>query len=203
MINSPARRSSVLEAVLNGAHRSYVNFAPVFTPPAGRIGASLLVNYTPYSKRKLYAISRLKARVNAWYWSVHLRRRGVRYHKSFFDGKYGGAAEARAAAVAWRDSMCAKLGETSLREFLAKKRSSNRSGMSGVRFSRPPGRPDGRWEAILKRTGRGATVKSFSVRKYGEKQAFDRAVAARIAMLDTLAYGLHPSYSRAAKRLAS
>src|SRR2546422_10185472 len=45
MINSPARRSPVLEAVLNGAHRSYVNFAPSAHPSAGAIRASLVVNY--------------------------------------------------------------------------------------------------------------------------------------------------------------
>src|SRR6266853_4862302 len=43
IINSPAR-SPVLEAVLNGAHRSYVNFAPPAYPSAGAIGASLVVN---------------------------------------------------------------------------------------------------------------------------------------------------------------
>jgi len=30
IINSPVRRSSVLEAGLKGAHRSYVNFTPLF-----------------------------------------------------------------------------------------------------------------------------------------------------------------------------
>jgi hypothetical protein len=41
-INSPARRSPVLEAVLNGAHRSYVNLAPPSHPSTGRIGGSLV-----------------------------------------------------------------------------------------------------------------------------------------------------------------
>src|SRR6266853_3796656 len=43
IINSPAR-SPVLEAVLNGAYRSYVNFAPPAYPSAGAIGASLVVS---------------------------------------------------------------------------------------------------------------------------------------------------------------
>src|SRR5437867_1583851 len=43
IINSPARRSPVLEAVLNAAHRSYVNLAPASHPSTGRIGASLVV----------------------------------------------------------------------------------------------------------------------------------------------------------------
>src|SRR6267378_1868141 len=38
------RGSPVLEAVLNGAHRSYVNLAPPSHPSTGRIGASLAVN---------------------------------------------------------------------------------------------------------------------------------------------------------------
>src|SRR6267378_7187804 len=38
------RGSPVLEAVLNGAHRSYVNLAPPSHPSTGRIGASLVVN---------------------------------------------------------------------------------------------------------------------------------------------------------------
>ena len=44
IINSPARRSPVLEAVLSGAGRSYVNLAPPSHPSTGRIGASLVVN---------------------------------------------------------------------------------------------------------------------------------------------------------------
>src|SRR5437899_6088314 len=43
IIISPARRSPVLEAVLNGAHRSHVNLAPPSHPSTGRIGASLVV----------------------------------------------------------------------------------------------------------------------------------------------------------------
>src|SRR5436190_23615412 len=43
IINSPARRSPVLEAVLNGAQRSYVYLAPPSHPSTGRIGASLVV----------------------------------------------------------------------------------------------------------------------------------------------------------------
>jgi len=48
IINSPARRSPVLEAVLNGAHRSYANLAPHSHPSTGRIGASLVVKSWRY-----------------------------------------------------------------------------------------------------------------------------------------------------------
>src|SRR5437870_11883601 len=48
-----ARRSPVLEAVLNGAHRSYVHLAPPSHPSTGRIGASLAVKY---AFARIYAV---------------------------------------------------------------------------------------------------------------------------------------------------
>ena len=59
-INSPARRSSVLEAVLNGAHRSYVYLAPPSHPSTGRIGARSLT--TAASIPAAYASRRCPAR---------------------------------------------------------------------------------------------------------------------------------------------
>src|SRR5256884_2067828 len=50
-----ARRSPVLEAVLNGAHRSYVHLAPRSHPSTGRIGASLV---TPLMIDRMAAVGK-------------------------------------------------------------------------------------------------------------------------------------------------
>ena len=79
-------------------------------------------------------LSHLNRAKNARYWKVSLGRRGRIYDKKFHDLKYGGSRRALAAAIAWRDSLVAKLPSLSMPEFHAQKRSSNRSGVPGVHF---------------------------------------------------------------------
>lgn len=39
----------------------------------------------------VYAITRLKAALSAWYWAVKFKRRGKLYSKRFYDLKHGGS----------------------------------------------------------------------------------------------------------------
>lgn len=80
----------------------------------------------------MYALTRLKAARNAWYWVVHFRRRGKLYFKRFYDLKCGGSMQARAVAIAWRDEQIAQAEVMTLRDFHAQRRSNNTSGVPGV-----------------------------------------------------------------------
>ncbi len=149
---------------------------------------------------KHYAISRLQARGGTWYWQVTLRRRTKQLSKSFTDLKHGGRAAALAKAIAWRDRTAG--GATlSMQEFHAKVRTNNRSGVSGVQKYFKRNQPEGWWQARIKLADGRQMTRSFSIKKYGDEDAFRRAVAARrelLRLVDNRPYLNSP----AAKRLA-
>ena len=120
---------------------------------------------------------------NAWQWRVHFKRRGKLHAKSFPDLKYGGTKKALAAAIAWRDRRMADVRPLGLRDFNAMRRSNNTSGVVGVHFLRNPRQPLGYWQARVKLPDRRKGHRSFSVRRFGERQAFRLAVAAREELL--------------------
>jgi hypothetical protein len=47
----------------------------------------------------MYAIVRQKAARNAWYWAVHLKRRGKLHFRRFYDGAHGGSRAPLALCV--------------------------------------------------------------------------------------------------------
>ena len=150
----------------------------------------------------MYAITRLKAARNAWYWVVHFRRRGTLYSKRFYDLKCGGSMQARAAAIAWRDEQIAQSEVMTLRDFHAQRRSNNTSGVPGVHLVKSARQPDGAWQAKVTLSDGHKVHRSFSIRKFGHAEAFDLAVKARTELLelvDDRAYLKHP----AAKRMAA
>lgn len=151
--------------------------------------------------RKEYAINRVKRAKNAWNWQVSLGRSGKIYSKLFSHRKYGGSAKALAAARKWRDEAAAK-SVLSFREFNTQKRSNNTSGVPGVHRVQLPAQPAGSWQAKIKLADGRKITKTFAIKKFGERDAFRRAVAARKAMLDALEDRLYLK-SPTAKRLAS
>lgn len=132
----------------------------------------------------MYAIIRLKAALNAWYWAVHFRRRGKIHYKRFYDLKHGSSKKALAAAIAWRDWSLARTKILTYREFHQQRRSNNSSGVPGVHFLKTAAQPRGIWQAKIKLLNGRCTTKTFSVRKFGRREAFERAVAARAEMLE-------------------
>jgi len=131
----------------------------------------------------MYAIVHLQAQHSGtWYWAVHFSRRGRLYSRRFYEPKYGGKANARRAAIAWRDEQLAKAQALSLLDFCQQKRSNNTSGVAGVHFLKPASQPEGIWQAKLKLGGKYVS-KSFSVQKHGDRQAYELAIAAREQML--------------------
>lgn len=144
----------------------------------------------------MYAIIRLKAARNAWYWAVHFRRRGALCYKRFYDQKHGGEKNALAVAIAWRDQQLAQTDIFTWREFHEQKRSNNTSGVPGVHFLRTTTQPNGIWQAKIKPTNGKMMTKTFSVLKFGNEEAFARAVTARremLARLEDEPYLYHPT----------
>lgn len=148
---------------------------------------------------KHYAITRIKAAKNAWRWVVSMGRSGGRISKQFPDLKLGGKGAALAAALKWRDEMARK-NLLTFRQFHAQKRSNNTSGMPGVHRTMLSAQPMGSWQAKIKLPDGRKITKTFAIKKFGEKDAFRRAVAARKVMLDSLDDRLYLK-SATAKRL--
>jgi hypothetical protein len=151
----------------------------------------------------MYAITRAKKAKNAWYWRVSFKRRGEDYSRTFYDLKHGGSKKALAAAIAWRDRTLKRSGVLTLREFHAHRRSNNTSGVAGVHFVKSAAQPRGIWQAKIKLPDGKKVTKGFSVRRFGERQAFKRAVAARTDMLELIGarlYLKHPTAKKFAAR---
>jgi hypothetical protein len=135
----------------------------------------------------MYGISRIddeKYRTHAW--RVCLRRRRVTLVKNFTDKKCGGMRKALRLARAYRDELVRKHPPLSRKEYSGIRRRNNRTGVVGVcRYSKKYTLKDGTvrhiwyWEAIWPTTrGKSVTVR-FSVKKFGEAGAFNRACVAR------------------------
>ncbi len=131
----------------------------------------------------MYAIRRHRAAIKAWCWRVRFSRRGVSYSKSFYDLACGGARQAKAQAVAWRDAQLAKIEALTLLDLHKKKRSNNVSGVSGVHFHKTSRQPLGFWQAKIRFHDGTSKAKAFSVRMHGYEEAFNLAVAARSELL--------------------
>jgi hypothetical protein len=147
----------------------------------------------------MYAIRRHRAAINAWCWRVRFSRRGIMYSNSFYDLVCGGTKEAKAAAIAWRDAQLAELDVLTVREFHQQKRSNNVSGVPGVHFHKTATQPLGFWQATIRFHDGKRIAKSFSVRLYGDKEAFRLAVAARselLAKVENRPYLQHPMAKR-------
>ena len=86
-------------------------------------------------------------------------------------------------------------------EFHAQTRSNNVSGVPGVHFHKTTSQPLGFWQATIHLSDKRRTAKSFSVRKHGNDEAFQLAVAARakmLAMVQDRPYLYHPDAKEAA-----
>ena len=131
---------------------------------------------------KTYAIARIDLRDAGKHgWQVRLQRRGVKYAKYFSDSLHGGEEGALAVATEWRDRLLSRL-ETGESVRICRRSARNRSGVVGVSkvtVVSPAGVEYQFWQATwTPESGRRQCVK-FSVRRYGDEQAFEMAVEAR------------------------
>jgi len=151
----------------------------------------------------MYAIRRHRAAVKAWCWRVRFSRRGKMYSKSFYDLACGGTKEAKTLAIAWRDAQLAELNALTLLDLHQQKRSNNVSGVPGVHFHKTPRQPLGFWQAKVRFHDGKSMAKSFSVLKFGNREAFRLAVAARSELLEKVENRLflhHPVAKRLSRK---
>jgi len=157
---------------------------------------------------KLYGITRKDIKATRTYaWVVTLTRARRVYRKYFSDGVYGGKRASLAAAKRYRDEVIAKHASLSRRDYANVRRRNNRSGVPGVCKSPKPRRRFGKhyrewfWIAYWTPAPGGACRhKSFSMKKYGAKEAFRRAVEARrrgLAQMQAGPHVNHPAQARA------
>jgi hypothetical protein len=134
----------------------------------------------------LYAISRTQTRPGVWCWLVGFSRRGKLYYKSFYDVRRGGPENSLTAAIAWRDQQLAAVKALPLREFCQLLRTTNTSGVAGVLFIRPANQPQGSWQARIRLPNNRILTKTFAVKTYGEREAYQLAIAARKVLLENV-----------------
>ena len=128
-----------------------------------------------------YAIARIdlpRARTHGW--QVRLQRRGIKYAKFFADAPLGGAEQSLQTAQAWRNNLLDRL-ENEDRARICERSARNSSGVvgvskvsvltNGVRYTF--------WQATWSpEPGKRRCVK-FSIKRYGDTEAFELAVIAR------------------------
>ncbi len=156
------------------------------------------------SRGSVYGISRVDNDASRTHgWLVTIQRRGVIYRKHFSDGTLGGKRKAFAAAREYRDEVMAKHPPLSMQEYSSIVKKNNRSGVVGVcRYCASETRdlPEDkqRWFWVASwplPDGKRKRVK-FSVKKYGDDGAFQRALAARNEAIEKLNGSFDPGAVR-------
>ena len=110
-----------------------------------------------------------------------MQRRGRRYGKFFADGQWGGTRRAYESAKKWRDELIRGLDEEASARVCLKsaRNSSGVVGVSKVVVTASNGASYYFWQATCcPSPGQRRCVK-FSVRRFGDRQAFRLAVEAR------------------------
>lgn len=134
------------------------------------------------TRTKTYALARIDLPDAGTHgWQVRLQRRGVKYAKYFSDRLHGGSRGAFMYAKQWRDRLLRRLeSEESVR--ICRHSTRNSSGVVGVSkvtVVAPNGAKYQFWQATWSpESGQRRCVK-FSVRRYGDRRAFELAVDAR------------------------
>ncbi|MGC9451002.1 MAG: AP2 domain-containing protein [Oceanipulchritudo sp.] len=140
------------------------------------------------AKKKEKGISRIDSG-STHGWFVRGYRNGKTWSRLFSDMKCGGRRKALEAARGFRDELHQKLGEMPGRpraRRVVTRDARNTTGVLGVCRTAKKG-PNGRVNEVYSVSWRPAPgvqkCTSFSIRKYGEKRAFQLAVAHRKRML--------------------
>ena len=143
------------------------------------------------SLKHIYRIDHDKSHTHSWL--VTVQQRGRAYHRHFTDSVYGGKSKALDAAKIYRDSLINCLRPLTRPERCRIRKKNNRSGVSGITrieaFEKSRGRVYHRryWLAQWPIGKSKAQKKKFSITRYGERGAFQRAVHARRQALKRLA----------------
>ncbi len=121
-------------------------------------------------------------------WQVRLQRRGKKYAKFFSDSAFGGPRIALVNAREFRDQLISKLEDQAKNQARICNQSSRNSsgvvGVSKISITAANGNTYHFWQATWSpQPGKRCCVK-FSIQRYGESQAFELAVQARIEAIN-------------------
>jgi hypothetical protein len=126
-------------------------------------------------------------------WEVRVRRRGMKVEKFFSDNLFGGKDQALASAREFRNGKLNEIKPYTRLEIAKQMSIRNTSGIVGVHYTKHLYKKRGRtyeweaWVATWSPEPKKERSKRFSVKKYGEIDAFNRAVEHRRKMLEELA----------------
>ena len=141
--------------------------------------------------QSIYGITRIdNDKTHTHSWVVTISRKYKKYFKSFSDTVYGGNNNALAAAKKYRDEILSRYAPLTLKEYCSIIKRNNKSGISGVsRFAKKEpydDNPHWYWIATWSpEPGKTKQVK-FSINKYGEEEAFHKALLARNEALELM-----------------
>ena len=139
----------------------------------------------PANNSANYAIARIDIALQRTHgWQVRLQRRGVKYAKFFSDSSFGGDEGSLNIARQWRDQLIEKLEASVQNQTRICTRSARNSsgvvGVSKISVRASNGVIYQFWQATWSaRPGKRCCVK-FSVKRYGDSEAFELAVQARL-----------------------
>lgn len=127
-----------------------------------------------------YAIARIDLpSVGTHGWQVRIQRRGVKYAKFFADANHHHQAHALENARNWRDALLKKLADQARVCERSPRNSSGVVGVSKITVVAANGSSYQFWQATWSpMPGKRRCVK-FSIKRYGDRQAFQLAVEAR------------------------
>jgi hypothetical protein len=139
-------------------------------------------------------VTRVRAGAGGPGWKACASWNGKTLEKRFLDQRLGGRKAALMYALGWRDRMTNPRSKSiTIAEFSGIRRSSNTSGVAGVsRASRAEIRRDGTiavrhyWLARTPAGGGRYKTSYFRIEKYGEEEAYRRAVKVRLQKLAEL-----------------
>jgi len=138
----------------------------------------------------MYGITRIdNGKTHTHSWVVLISRKNRKHFGSFSDAVYGGKKKALSSAKKYRDEILSQYDPVTLKEFCCIVKKSNKSGIPGV-YRCKSNEPDKEgncrayWIASWPtEPGKSKQIK-FSIKKYGEEEAFHKAVLARQEALE-------------------
>lgn len=115
-------------------------------------------------------------------WTTSIKRQGVDIVRHFYDGVYGDKQSALVVAKAYRDAVMRLFPPRTQREQSVRLRSSNTSGIAGVRAVHKGGKLVA-WLATLSIGQQKPLRRYFAVKNFGAERAKELAIAARQELL--------------------
>lgn len=110
---------------------------------------------------------------------VRLQRRGIKYGKFFADRVHGEQSSALRAARMWRDDLLEQIADRARVCERSQRNSSGVVGVSRITVVAGNGNSYEFWQATWSPSPGQRRCVKFSIRRYGDRQAFQLAVEAR------------------------